>query len=82
VLHISIDPVRSEILAHKLTDDGTSNAAMAGPLVSASGGNIRRVFADGAYDGEPVAFVASSLKGYVLGVTLAHSFGPEGLFTR
>jgi hypothetical protein len=27
---------------------------MAGPLVAGSGGNIRRVFADGAYDGAPV----------------------------
>jgi hypothetical protein len=54
VLHISVDPARSEILAHELTDDSTSDAAMAGRLVEASGGNIRRVFADGAYDGEPV----------------------------
>lgn len=27
---------------------------MAGPLVAGSGGNIHRVFADGAYDGTPV----------------------------
>jgi hypothetical protein len=53
-LHISVDPATSGIVAHELTDDDTSDAAMAGPLVAGSGGNIRRVFADGAYDGAPV----------------------------
>ena len=36
-----------------MTDDDTSDAAMIGDLVAASGGNIRAVIADGAYDGEP-----------------------------
>jgi len=36
-LHISVDPASSEIVAHELTDDDTSDAAMAGPLVSGSG---------------------------------------------
>ena len=40
-------------MAHELTDDDTSDAAMAGTLVSDSGGTIRRVIADGAYDGAP-----------------------------
>ena len=53
-LHVSVDPANSEIVAHELTDSDTSDAAMAGPLVAGSGGNIRRVFADGAYDGAPV----------------------------
>jgi hypothetical protein len=53
-LHISVDPATSEIVAHELTDDDTSDPAMAGPLVAGSGGNISRVFADGAYDGTPV----------------------------
>ena len=39
---------------HELTGDDTADATMAGPLVAGSGGMIRRVFADGAYDGEPV----------------------------
>ena len=44
----------SEIRTHELTGDDTADATMAGPLVAGSGGMIRRVFADGAYDGEPV----------------------------
>ena len=53
-LHISVDPASSEIRTHELTGDDTADATMAGPLVAGSGGMIRRVFADGAYDGEPV----------------------------
>lgn len=53
-LHVSVDPATSEIVAHELTDSDTSDAAMAAPLVAGSGGNIRRVIADGAYDGAPV----------------------------
>ena len=53
-LHISVDPASSEIRTHELSGDDTADATMAGPLVAGSGGMIRRVFADGAYDGEPV----------------------------
>ncbi|OYR24989.1 IS5 family transposase [Brucella grignonensis] len=53
-LHLSVNPDDNEIIAHELTDDDTSDAAIAGDLVSNSGGNIRSVIADGAYDGEPV----------------------------
>ena len=53
-LHISVDPASSEIRTHELTGDDSADATMAGPLVAGSGGMIRRVFADGAYDGEPV----------------------------
>ena len=53
-LHVSVDPATSEIVAHELTNSDTSDAAMAGPLVAGSGGNIRRVIADGAYGGAPV----------------------------
>ena len=52
-LHISVNPDDNEIIAFELTDDDTSDAAMIGDLVTASGGNIRAVIADGAYDGEP-----------------------------
>ena len=44
-LHLSVDPARSEIVAFELTDSDTSDAAKAGPLVAASGGNIRNVIA-------------------------------------
>jgi hypothetical protein len=54
-LHVSVDPATSEIVAHELTDSDASDAVMAGTLVAASGGHIRRVIADGAYDGEPVS---------------------------
>ena len=53
-LHIPVDPASSEIRTHELTGDDTADATMAGPLVAGSGGMIRRVFADGAYNGEPV----------------------------
>lgn len=53
-LHISANPDGNEIIAHELTDDDTSDAAMIGALVANSGGNIRTVIADGAYDREPV----------------------------
>lgn len=53
-LHIAVDAGTGEILAHLLTDGDTSDAAMAGPLVEAAGGQIRSVIADGAYDGAPV----------------------------
>ena len=53
-LHISVDPAISEIRAHEWTDDDAAEATMAGLLAAGSGGMIRRVLADGAYDGEPV----------------------------
>jgi hypothetical protein len=53
-LHLSVNPDDNEITARKLIDDDTSDAAMIGCLVASSGGNIRRVIADGAYDGAPV----------------------------
>ena len=52
--HISIDPATCEIRAFELTDDSVGDSTMAGPLVAASGGQIKRVFAEGAYDGDPV----------------------------
>ena len=53
-MHISVDPASNEITANELTDDDTSDPAMIGHLVANSGGKIRAVYADGAYDGEPV----------------------------
>ena len=44
--------------AHELTGDDTCRCDDGGNvLVAGSGGMIRRVFADGAYDGEPVTKV-------------------------
>jgi hypothetical protein len=58
-LHLSVNPDDNEIIAqedltHELTDDGTADAAMIRDLVASSGGDIRTVIADGAYDGAPV----------------------------
>ena len=52
-LHIAMDAGTGEILAHELTNDDTSDPDMVTPLMEAAGGRIRRVFADGAYDGQP-----------------------------
>ena len=52
-LHVAVDAGTGEILAHELTNDDTSDAAMVTPLMEAAGGRIRRVLADGAYDGQP-----------------------------
>lgn len=52
--HIAIDAGTGEVLAHEVTDSNTSDAAMAGPLFANTGGRIRLVIADGAYNGEPV----------------------------
>ena len=53
-LHLSVNPDDNAIIARELTDDDTSDAAMIGDLVASSGGHIRAVIADGAYDGAPV----------------------------
>jgi hypothetical protein len=53
-LHLSVDPASHEIITHALTDDDTADSAMIGDLVANSGGAIRAIIADGAYDGAPV----------------------------
>lgn len=52
-LHVAVGPAKCEIVACELTDDDTSDPAMAAPLVKNAGGRIRKVLADGAYDGTP-----------------------------
>ena len=52
-LHIAMDAGTGEILAHDLTNDDTSDTEMVTPLMENAGGQIRRVLADGAYDGQP-----------------------------
>jgi hypothetical protein len=51
-LHLAVDPASGEILASELTDDG--DASLVGPLLDQIDGPISAVFADGAYDGEPI----------------------------
>ena len=55
----SVNPHDNEIIAFELTDDDTSDGAMIGDLMAASGGNNRAIIADGAYDGEPTCDVNS-----------------------
>ncbi|MEM6943021.1 MAG: IS5 family transposase [Pseudomonadota bacterium] len=52
-LHIGVDARTGEILAHVLTDEDTSDQAVAGELVASAGGRIQTVIADRACDGEP-----------------------------
>ena len=61
-LHISVDPATNEIRAHVLTDDTTADSSVAGSLVKDSGGQIKRIFADGAYDGAPTTEAVRSAR--------------------
>jgi len=49
-LHLAIDAATQEVVACALTENGTSDGEMAGPLLDAVGDEIARVKADGAYD--------------------------------
>ena len=51
-LHLAVDLDSGEILASELTDDG--DASLVGPLLDQIASPISAVFADGAYDGEPI----------------------------
>src|SRR5690349_18684826 len=53
-LHLAIDPDSGEILASELTTPDDGDASLVGPLLDPIDGPISAVFADGAYDGEPV----------------------------
>jgi len=53
-LHLAIDPDSGEILASELTTPDDGDASRVGPLLDPIDGPISAVFADGAYDGEPV----------------------------
>jgi hypothetical protein len=53
-LHLAIDAATQEVVACALTDNGTSDGAMAGPLLDAVADEIAGVKADGAYDQRPV----------------------------
>jgi Transposase DDE domain len=53
-LHLAVDPDSGEILASELTTTDDGDAALVGPLLDQIDSPISAVFADGAYDGEPV----------------------------
>jgi hypothetical protein len=53
-LHLAVDPSTGEILASELTTTDDGDASLLGPLLDQIDGPISAVFADGAYDGEPI----------------------------
>src|SRR5688572_1296755 len=53
-LHLAVDPDGGEILAAELTTTDDGDASLVGPLLDQIDGPISAVFADGAYDGDPV----------------------------
>jgi hypothetical protein len=53
-LHLAVDPDSGEILASELTTTDDGDAFLAGPLLDQIDRPLASVFADGAYDGEPV----------------------------
>ena len=53
-LHLAVDPDSGEILASELTTTDDGDASLVGPLLDQIDSPIASVFADGAYDGEPI----------------------------
>jgi hypothetical protein len=53
-LHLAINPDSGEILASELTTTDEGDASLVGPLLDQIDRSISAVFADGAYDDEPV----------------------------
>jgi hypothetical protein len=53
-LHPAVNPDSGEILASELTTTDDGDASLVGPLLDQIDSPISAVFADGAYDGEPV----------------------------
>jgi transposase len=53
-LHLAVDPDSGEILASDLTTTDDGDASLVGPLLEQVQAEISAVFADGAYDGNPV----------------------------
>ena len=53
-LHLAVDPDSGEILASELTTTEEGDASLVGPLLEQIESPISAMFADGAYDGEPV----------------------------
>ena len=53
-LSISLDPESGDIVAHCLTDSNLGDPELVETLLDAGERPIRRFFADGAFDGEPV----------------------------
>jgi len=53
-LHLGVDAATGEITAHVLTDGHADDAAQVPDLLRQPEGEVARLTADGAYDGEPV----------------------------
>ncbi|EWY35876.1 hypothetical protein N825_32570, partial [Skermanella stibiiresistens SB22] len=53
-LHLAIHPDSGEILASELTTTNDGDASLVGSLLDQIDSPISAVFADGAYDGEPI----------------------------
>jgi hypothetical protein len=53
-LHLAVDPDNGEILASELTTTDDGDASLVGPLLDQIDCPISAVFADRAYDGEPI----------------------------
>jgi transposase len=53
-LHLAVDPDIGEILASELTTAEEGNPSLVAPLLDQIDRPVSEVFADGAYDGEPV----------------------------
>ncbi|NKL25023.1 IS5 family transposase [Rhizobium leguminosarum] len=51
--HLAVDANSGEIIAHRLTDQGTDDPSQVEPLLSQIDGEIDQFTADGAYDGKP-----------------------------
>jgi hypothetical protein len=51
---LAVDPDSGEILASELTPTDDGDASLVGPLLDQIDSPIGAVFADGAYDGEPI----------------------------
>jgi hypothetical protein len=53
-LHLAVDPGSGEILASELTTTEEGDASLVGPLLEEIDRPLASMFADGAYDGEPI----------------------------
>lgn len=49
-LHLAVDPATHTILAHTLTESGTSDPSQVAPLLEQIDGEVKTFYADGAYD--------------------------------
>lgn len=53
-LHVSVDEATQEIVGVKITDGSVADSKQAEDLIRQSGGSVKRVLADGAYDSRTI----------------------------